>query len=645
MRREADRRRYLEEATTNRFLSWLAWNMKKHGRSVFLIEDLQPSWLVPSSASYFRLADALLGFAIGLIAAPIAVVTETLLSAAAPPATPATVLTALAAGTVLGAITSGFSFRRHRFGTLHHSAEPGAEEAVVVQSGPDRREAPEALPKKKGWGCLSWLGCLPALSWVGLLVGGVLWAVAQVLSREFATSVGLGRLLAVLFATLLFVLYRMLERAEVGATGPFIRTVETLGWSPRHGLKTGLLALLVGLAITFVAARLLDGWLGNRGAFGVRSLGRTFDVTGDESVGRFLFTLSAQGQALFLVLWAAAVASGVTLGGIRPRVVDLKTRPNQGMVLSIRNAFFSFFTVSVPVGTVLAVLFVLLPAAGPDRSPTSTLILAGLTLGGTAGGAGFLLFGGMAVLRHFLLRFLLALRRRAPLDYAGFLDFAAAELGFLQKVGGGYVFLHRYLLEHFAAMSAETGLLEPQRQRNAGGKMEDLPILAGDSRHALASAEAAIAGGDHSALRELVASGSVWVQSPARFRVLDYGESTTELMLESTRYRGRRAFIRNRHLRPDDWLFEPDPVASDEDRAAALRWRAGVRCPRCGWIPKPVHQWACESCGHTWDTFETRGICPSCRHKETSTQCMACEAYSPHEEWYETAAASLRQAT
>ena len=33
----------------------------------------------------------------------------------------------------------------------------------------------------------------------------------------------------------------------------------------------------------------------------------------------------------------------------------------------------------------------------------------------------------------------------------GFLDYAA-RLVFLQKVGGGYIFIHRLLLEHFAAM-------------------------------------------------------------------------------------------------------------------------------------------------------------------------------------------------
>ena len=38
-----------------------------------------------------------------------------------------------------------------------------------------------------------------------------------------------------------------------------------------------------------------------------------------------------------------------------------------------------------------------------------------------------------------------------PLRYACFLDYAAERI-FLRKVGGGYMFIHRRLLEYFAAL-------------------------------------------------------------------------------------------------------------------------------------------------------------------------------------------------
>ncbi len=41
-----------------------------------------------------------------------------------------------------------------------------------------------------------------------------------------------------------------------------------------------------------------------------------------------------------------------------------------------------------------------------------------------------------------------------PWRYARFLDYAAERL-FLRKVGGGYIFVHRLLLEYFASLPAK----------------------------------------------------------------------------------------------------------------------------------------------------------------------------------------------
>jgi hypothetical protein len=62
--------------------------------------------------------------------------------------------------------------------------------------------------------------------------------------------------------------------------------------------------------------------------------------------------------------------------------------------------------------------------------------------------------GGSACIQHFSLRLLLYHKKYAPWNYARFLDYATERL-FLQKVGGGYIFVHRMLLEHFAEMSLE----------------------------------------------------------------------------------------------------------------------------------------------------------------------------------------------
>ena len=67
-----------------------------------------------------------------------------------------------------------------------------------------------------------------------------------------------------------------------------------------------------------------------------------------------------------------------------------------------------------------------------------------------------LLKGGLASFRHYVLRFLLWRTGAVPWRDAQFLDYAAERI-LLRKVGGGYIFLHRLLLNYFANLETETG--------------------------------------------------------------------------------------------------------------------------------------------------------------------------------------------
>lgn len=69
---------------------------------------------------------------------------------------------------------------------------------------------------------------------------------------------------------------------------------------------------------------------------------------------------------------------------------------------------------------------------------------------------GFLHSSGMEVLQHTNLRLALALQRRLPLRLIGFLNHAT-RLTLLQRVGGGWVFIHRLLQEHLAATTNGRG--------------------------------------------------------------------------------------------------------------------------------------------------------------------------------------------
>jgi hypothetical protein len=48
----------------------------------------------------------------------------------------------------------------------------------------------------------------------------------------------------------------------------------------------------------------------------------------------------------------------------------------------------------------------------------------------------------------------LRLNGHAPLNYIRFLDYAAERI-LLRKVGGGYIFVHRMLLDYFASLEGE----------------------------------------------------------------------------------------------------------------------------------------------------------------------------------------------
>ena len=58
-----------------------------------------------------------------------------------------------------------------------------------------------------------------------------------------------------------------------------------------------------------------------------------------------------------------------------------------------------------------------------------------------------------------------------------------------------------------------------------------------------------------------------------------------------------------------------------------------IRCPKCKWQPSKSDRWSC-ACGHSWNTFDTRGICPACDAKWRDTQCMRCHQWSLHDDWY-----------
>ena len=145
-------------------------------------------------------------------------------------------------------------------------------------------------------------------------------------------------------------------------------------------------------------------------------------------------------QACIINKTAVGVSFGITLGttygiirGLSGEKITLRTKPNQGIRQSAKNAIL--FAVVSAIAPPFVALFV-------QYTSPYFWTAAGLSFGLVMG-------GGEACVKHGILRFLLFCRGRTPWNYAKFLDYAAERI-FLQKVGGGYIFIHRLLLEHFS---------------------------------------------------------------------------------------------------------------------------------------------------------------------------------------------------
>jgi NACHT domain len=139
---------------------------------------------------------------------------------------------------------------------------------------------------------------------------------------------------------------------------------------------------------------------------------------------------------------AKRLVSGVTVDEISAWAV-----PKQGVARSIRDAIMGFLAGFIP-------LMMLLIPEHPS-SPIVSLDIA-LFIGLLFGLLFALRFGGFSVIKHYVLRFLLRRNGYSPLNYVRFLDYAAERV-FLRKVGGGYVFTHRLLMEYFATLRPKDG--------------------------------------------------------------------------------------------------------------------------------------------------------------------------------------------
>jgi len=167
-------------------------------------------------------------------------------------------------------------------------------------------------------------------------------------------------------------------------------------------------------------------------------------------VGLFVGLFFGLVGGLFVGLVGGLVESFKDTGEIIERSI-----PNEGVRRAAKNGlFFGLF-----VGLVVGLFFGLVVGLFVG-------LVVGLFFGLFVGLFFGLWLGYSKVLKHYTLRFTLWLSRLAPLNYVAFLDHAA-EMILLRKVGGGYIFIHRTLLEWFAELTDQEiqHLSQQARQR------------------------------------------------------------------------------------------------------------------------------------------------------------------------------------
>lgn len=426
---------YTNELTQS-WLSWLAGNMSQHSQSIFLLEQLQPSWL-PNRIMltiYFLVTRIIEGL---LIWVNLAVIFMMIFGLAF--WLTGGVVIALDAGRNVGQLDdilrTGINMNSQNwllFG-LGGGIILGFAMGIIDRFRPAFQMRSARMPAR-----------VVSILMIGIFVG-------------FVTIFFLGTIENINLVTLMPTIIAIVTGAVFGTffglknenANPRydIQTVEALSWSLSKARRSLVLAAKISLPASLIVV-LAYGWYSTYqiGVYGfIGSFFRTLFPT-------FGYNFSLISVAVTIGL-AAAVA--LTFGGLNSQIIETKSTVNQGIRLSLRNALLvgSLFTIIYGICGLFFVIPIVRSVENEyfyhtDYDPLMG-VGVGLGLGLSAGILGALWYGISDLIRHSILRLMLYVTGRTPLNYEGFLDYAQERI-FVRKIGGSYIFIHRLLLEHFS---------------------------------------------------------------------------------------------------------------------------------------------------------------------------------------------------
>lgn len=142
---------------------------------------------------------------------------------------------------------------------------------------------------------------------------------------------------------------------------------------------------------------------------------------------------------------------GAAFLGWRASAIASQVQPNEGIRLFKRSMLRGGLLLGVVTGGFLWIVFssVSVQNAGFVNAAVAGLVI-GIVVGSYFAVVGALWYGGIDIINHYVLRIILWISGRTPLRLIRYLD-SAVKIRLMRRIGGGYSFIHRALLEYFAA--------------------------------------------------------------------------------------------------------------------------------------------------------------------------------------------------